>query len=218
MLTFYSFIRIKVSHYSVKHNFIFIHVPKTGGVSILRYLDKVKDLVKVQDLRDKAGHQRTGWDDNHYTFETTVESIPEQGWNPSIFGVVRNPFDRMVSMYTHRQRKKKYNTPEDQKVVDKGFEYWLLNTQHRADKVITKLPQMTWFDGCDHAQIIKNEELNTKWLKKVSNTEEFKHKLEKHHKSQVDHSKYANYHTKNTIEHIEHYFARDIEWGDYGLG
>jgi hypothetical protein len=207
-----------VSHYSVKRNFIFIHVPKTGGVAVLKYLNPVKDLVKVQDLRDAAGVPRSGWDDNHYSYKTTMESIPDIEWNPIVFGVVRNPFDRMVSMFTHRQRKKKYNTPEDQKVVDKGFEYWLLNTKHRADKMITTVPQMSWFDECDNPQIIKNEELNTNWLKDVTSTTDFKHGLERVHKSQVDHSKYSKYHTKNTIEHIEHYFARDIEWGNYGLG
>lgn len=203
-----------MSHFSVERNFVFIHVPKTGGVSVLRYLDPVKDLVKVQDLRDAAGLERTGWDDNHYTYNVTLESLPAD-FNPTVFGVIRNPFDRMVSMYTHRVRKQHYNTPADREVINKGFEYWLLNTQHRADKVITRMNQLEWFDGCNDAQIIRLEDQNDAWMKKVTHTEDFKHSIGHHHKGQVAHNKYSQYHTDKTVEHIEKYFARDIEWGNY---
>ncbi len=41
-----------MSHFSLTKKFIFIHVPKTGGVAMLDYLKRTKDLQKVQDLRD----------------------------------------------------------------------------------------------------------------------------------------------------------------------
>jgi hypothetical protein len=206
-----------MSHFSLQKKFIFIHVPKTGGVAMLDYLNRVGDIKKVQDIKDSLGHKRSGWDDNHYYYDTTISTLnyayrDEDFSNYSVFGVVRNPFDRMVSMYLHRLRKPKYNTDDDNKVLSKGFEYWLLNTNHRADKYITKKCQMEWFDGCENAQIIKQSDLNTQWLKQVSNTPNLKAELPIKHTSNVSVTDYDRYHTDNTVQYISDVFARDIEW------
>ena len=209
-----------MSHFSLKNEFIFIHVPKTGGVAALDYLNRVKDIKKVQDLRDELKYERTGWDDNHYYYDTTIDTLnevyPDTDFSTfSVFGVVRNPFHRMVSMFLHRQRKPKYNTPEDQQVLNQGFEFWLLNTQHRADKHITTRSQLEWFDGCPVADIICQSKLNTEWLKQVSNTPKMKATLPVKHTSNIPIETYDDYHTEQTVKFIEEVFARDIAWGGY---
>tara|TARA_R100000951_G_scaffold29825_1_gene25756 strand:- start:1229 stop:1894 length:666 start_codon:yes stop_codon:yes gene_type:complete len=212
-----------MSHFSLSNKFIFIHVPKTGGVAILDYLKRTKDLRKVQDLRDKLGFSRSGWDDNHYYFDTTINTLMDvyvEGGayafqDFTTFGVIRDPFQRMVSMYLHRLRKPKYNTDADQKVLDRGFEYWLLNNKHRADKHITTRAQMEWFDTCINPQIICQSKLNIKWLKKVSNTETKEGSLPIKHTSNKPIDSYDQYHTTETVDFIAQVFARDIEWGNY---
>jgi hypothetical protein len=121
----------------------------------------------------------------------------------------------MVSMYLHRLRKPKYNTDSDQKVLERGFEYWLLKTQHRADKYITTKSQLEWFDTCIDPQLICQSKLNTKWLKKVSNTENIEGSLIVKHTSNKPIDSYDQYHTTETVSYIEEVFARDIEWGNY---
>lgn len=212
-----------MSHISIKNNFIFIHVPKNAGVTILNALrPNVPDLVKVQDIRDRLGAERTGWDDNHYLYKTTVSTIrmPDSGVSeildnsPRVFGVIRNPYKRMVSLYYHRLRKPQYNEPKDNQCLEKGFEHWLLNTTHRSDHILTKKNQLDWFDGVELPRIIKHEELNERWLRVVSRTNaEFS--FGNHNISNKDHSTYLGMHTPKTIEHIKEYFKRDIEWGDY---
>jgi hypothetical protein len=209
-----------MSHFSLSKKFIFIHVPKTGGVAMLDYLNKIKDIQKVQDKRDKLGIRRSGWDDNHYYYSTTMETL--SGVYPSIdfsefnvFGVIRNPYHRMVSMFLHRLRKPKYNTAEDQKVLSKGFEYWLLNTKHRADKHIVSRSQLEWFDGCNNPKVICQSKLNTNWLKEVSNTSLMEGVLPVKHTSNKPIDTYDRYHTNETIQHIQDIFSRDIEWGEY---
>ena len=213
-----------MSHISIKHNFIFIHVPKNAGVTILKCLNpSVSDIVKIQDIRDRLGAQRTGWDDNHYLYKTTISTIrmPDSGVsqildnNPTVFGVIRNPYKRMVSLYYHRLRKPQYNEPKDNQCLEKGFEHWLLNTTHRSDHILTKKNQLDWFDGADNPQIIKHEDLNENWLKTVSNTTDHDYKFGNHNISNKDHSKYLGMHTPKTIEHIKQYFDRDIQWGNY---
>ena len=210
-----------MSHFSLTKKFIFIHVPKTGGVAILHYLKMLRDLQKIQDLRDELGEPRSGWDDNHYYYNTTMKTLNDlyggihdfKDFN--VFGVIRNPFDRMVSMYLHRLRKPKYNTPADQKVLDQGFEYWLLNTNHRADKYITTRSQLEWFDGCDNPNLICQSELNTKWLKEASNTQTMEGSLPVKHTSSTPASLYYQYHTPDTVAFVEEVFARDVAWGNY---
>ena len=228
METFYSYIKTRkghlMSHVSVKNNFIFIHVPKNAGVTILKCLNQaVPDIVKIQDIRDKLGAERTGWDDNHYLYKQTINTIrlPESnvtelvGSNPTVFGVIRNPFKRMVSLYYHRLRKPQYNEPKDNQCLEKGFEHWLLNTTHRSDHILTVKNQMDWFDGAPDPHIIKHEDLNEKWLREVSNTTTHDYKFGNHNISGKDHDRYYDLHTSATIEHVKKYFARDIQFGNY---
>jgi hypothetical protein len=220
MVTFYLWL-INMAHFSLDKKFIFIHVPKTGGVAILDYLNRVKDIQKVQDIRDAMGKPRSGWDDNHYYYSTTMDTLwahydyMETFNDFTVFGVIRNPFDRMVSMYLHRLRKPKYNTADDNRVLARGFEYWLCNTRHRADKHITKRCQMEWFDNCVNPELICQSQLNTEWLKKVSNTPLMEGALPLKHTSGKSISSYDHYHTEVTVDFISEHFARDIEWGDY---
>ena len=71
---------------------------------------------------------------------------------------------------------------------------------------------MEWFDGCDNAQIIKQSDLNTQWLKQVSNTPNLNAELPIKHTSNVSVTDYDPYHTDNTVQYISDVFARDIEW------
>ena len=118
-------------------------------------------------------------------------------------------------MYLHRLRKPKYNTPEDNRVLARGFEYWLCNTRHRADKHITKRPQLDWFDGCENPQLICQSKLNTTWLKEVSNTPLMEGTLPIKHTSNKSIDSYDHYHTEVTVDFISEVFEKDIEWGNY---
>ena len=166
------------------------------------------------------GKPRSGWDDNHYYYTITMATLHNQMQgvdfdNFNVFGVIRNPFDRMVSMYLHRLRKPKYNTADDNRVLARGFEHWLCNTRHRADKHITKRSQLEWFDGCEDPHLICQSKLNTEWLKKVTNTQTMEGALPVKHTSGKDVSCYDHYHTEVTVDYISEHFARDIEWGNY---
>ena len=209
-----------MSHYSLTNKFIFIHVPKTGGVAMLDYLSDVDDLSKVQDLRDDMGKPRSGWDDNHYYYKTTIDTLSATYHSTdfsqfSIFGVVRNPYDRMVSMYLHRLRKPKYNTADDNRCLARGFEYWLHSTRHRADNHITNRSQLEWYDGCSDVNLICQSKLNTEWLREVSNTTDSQRTLPIKHTSNKAADTYKSYHTVATVKYIKSKFARDIEWGSY---
>lgn len=205
-----------MAHYSLTENKCFIHVPKTAGVSITTVVyNNIVDITQVQKVRDKNNLPRNGWSDNHYTYEQVIETfdtldIPHKK-DMVFFGLIRNPWDRMVSLYKHRLRKQKYNTPEDSALLAQGFEPWLLNTQHRADKYLTKLPQLKWFEGCPNKKLLKFEELNDKTISSLIGHEV---KLPRQNVGS-NHNEYDSFHTETTRDFIANHFAEDIAWGDY---
>lgn len=205
-----------MAHYSLTENKCFIHVPKTAGVSITIVVYKhIDGITQVQKVRDKNNLPRNGWSDNHYTYQQVIETfdklnIPYKK-DMVFFGLIRNPWDRMVSLYKHRLRKQKYNTPEDSALLAQGFEVWLLNTQHRADKYLTRFPQLKWFEGCKNKRLLKFEDLNDE---NISQLIGHSVKLPKQNVGS-GHNEYNSFHTSITKDFIAEHFLPDIKWGNY---
>lgn len=208
-----------MAHYSFKNRFCFIHIPKTAGVSILKAIrPHAPDLGRVQEDRDRLGIQRDGAFDDHYTYGQCRETFNRRGLQKEfeelqVFCVIRNPWARMVSLYNHRLRKPHYNTLEDQRKLAEGFTSWLLTTQHRSDKVLTRKPQVEWWTGKPEAAVKRFEELTAEWLRKVTGIQAIS--LGRHNTGQVDQEKYKSYYDEKARRHVEDYFRRDIDFGGY---
>lgn len=89
-----------------ERKFGFIHIPKTGGVSIIR------------NILEPLGVERTGSKPNHHPYRP---ELFEPDW--FVFAFVRNPYTRAVSMYRHQAMKNKRGMTEN------GFADWLVRMQ-----------------------------------------------------------------------------------------
>ena len=100
-----------VKMYSNTHKFIFLHWGKCAGSSIKRALDSIDGL----EHKLKRGHSN---------LNLMIKSIKADGFDPDQyfkFTTVRNPWDRMVSLYHHMTTINKRH-PEGSENLKKHFQ------------------------------------------------------------------------------------------------
>jgi hypothetical protein len=157
-------IQVKVP-YSTFH-----HIPKTGGVSVGQWL---KDNMGGEEVL--IGKHKT-----------PVQLKKKYGKNLGYeFCVVRNPWERLVSMYHYSLQKDSFMLAN----VD-SFEDWILYTDWGA----CKRPQMEWAKHCDY--VLRFENLNEDF--KV--IQDFYHcHAPLPHKNASSHGDYRGYYTSQEM-------------------
>ena len=115
-----------ISH---KHKFIFVHVPKTAGTSIVQtlypYLDLNQDIIYGghRDHEKKNDEQRKadGKLHKHSTAQEIKEYVGEEVWDSYLTcGAVRNPYSRVVSVYNWWHGTK-YENENKKKIINLSF-------------------------------------------------------------------------------------------------
>lgn len=89
---------MRISH---KYKFVFIAIPRTGSTSLRSVLNEVSDINSV--YKYQANDENPFY---HHISALEIKNIfADKGWDwdsYTKFCVVRNPFDRSVSLYHHR--------------------------------------------------------------------------------------------------------------------
>ena len=187
---------------------VFVHVPKTGGASILQICMHHGVRVIDHDLRNPV-----------YRSLSDVKND-----NPDVysFAIVRNPWDRVVSAY-HYLRKGgiKYEDRIDaENFVNQYADFGEFVANAFIGGAILRqihfIPQYQWLSdesGLIVDQVGKFEKLQlhvSRWLKTIG--------LPAYilpHVNQSSHESYKNYYSDNTIKIVRRVYARDIELFKY---
>jgi hypothetical protein len=190
-------------------NYIFIHVPKSAGQSVTSRLGGITKSV--------PGHAPLFY------------LQPEIRAGRFAFGFVRNPWDRMVSVYAFMcaKRIRKNESAEYQKAMqDMGFARWLTEDAlfvHQDElwrtpdlAPIQRRTQMFWLDGCDFVGSVENLEddfqhvagridLKRTWKERLGLGQAIPHRNRSHRND------YRAYYSDDTAAFIATHFAPEID-------
>ena len=207
-------------HFS-NHNATFVHIPKTGGSSFEQWCyDNIE-----YDSQEK-----------HATLLDAKRIWPTLG---TTFTFIRNPFDRMVSMFhfigqraiervemrKQGQRTKKSTNQHDDLLISdyyyKGFENWIeehsQNIHNPFDLGIwlyeRKTPMVCWTNN-EIDIVIKIEKIDSE----ICIIEDlFKKKINLPHLNKSVRKYYKHYYNTNTKKIVENIFRKDLETFGYNF-
>ena len=176
---------------SEDYNFIFVHVPKTGGNSVNKALEEF----------NSSRHGRP-YGVGMHRYLSTVDK--KTRWDKFAFGFVRNPWDRICSMYHFRvQKKNASQPPEKELLIQRGFEKSVLMWEVGPDQQ----EQMNYLEGCDFIGRFETLQYDLNHICDVIGIE--RRRLE--HLNSSEHKDYRTYYTPEMVEVVEKNNIRTIE-------
>lgn len=219
-----------LSLYSYQYKFVFIHIPKNAGSTFISNYSAVLpvgELLHFEHLNMHLGYERDPALGNHFTYQMIADLVDKHAIGIDLnayhkFCVVRNPWERMVSLYEHRLRKidrltngVPRNTAEDKALLHRGFEAWLLNTQNVSDRVLVRMPQLDWIRDKEGRvvadKIISIQGYDQQILEVVDHVGLPKIELPRQNSSSKDSSRYREYYSQATQAFVAENFQEDIE-------
>jgi len=220
-----------MSVYSLEKMLVFLHIPKNAGTSIRANLkEAIFDLQDFDTIynqwRQRTGSKRDSAYANHFPYWRIQRLIRDERlhlpiYDMKVFAVVRNPWERMVSLYRHRVRKlelthegKPRQTEADKDMVRRGFDNWLLHTPNEGDRVLTTTAQIRWCCNADSDiithKIFKIENLRDEYRPYMNSLGIIEHGLNNLNVG-FGSKDYRVMYNDKTKAHVEKWFKADIE-------
>jgi len=206
---------------SIKYNFLFIHVPKTAGNSIQEVLrnyseNKVvclspwHDGIEKYEVRDETFKDIS----KHSTITLYKKLLPADIFSKLFkFATVRNPWERLVSMYFWRNSgRNEWNrggfikllndTPPLRQYITLP-RHFLLRKIMRGGQCLTR----------DLDYLMKFEDLDNDFKNVCAKIGIPFAALPRRNVAQHEH--YSRYYDKELIAMVRKKFAEEIQWGEY---
>lgn len=194
---------------SLKHKLAFLHIPKTAGTSI----EKALSIQTPECLYAKTKHKMLPVCPQHLFLSELIN----ESWfvkDYTIFTVVRNPFDRLVSEFLFYEQipwtKEYHNLSFDE------FVHLAINLPVRKRRQVFDghlEPQHCYLDYKLPIHIFKFENLAPleEWLSEKTEKEvklpyELKNKTREH---------YTEYYNSNTLQKVSEFYRKDLELFNY---
>ena len=185
----------------INNRITFMHIGKCGGMSMTNLLD------------------------NQFTTEHSAVRHEEyndlpNAWKDNVFCIIRNPFDRLLSLY-HFSIKKymKRNQTERVEELEKGFENYVItqydNGWHGDMGGWQGLTQARYFPADrNKVQVLKLETLDKAWKLFCENNDLKHHAVGRDNSSRAD-NKYRDRYTKDMIDVVKDKWQQDLTLGGY---
>jgi len=196
---------------------IFVEVPKTGSTSIRSIIGSPeKPHLNIKEIKEKF-FDEFDLDTTNTFMHFFKRKKVEFKWNQYFkFGFVRNPWDRVVSLYLRKegiQMSKEINFPE--------FVHWIQNSSDTSIHPSKHKNQLDWFlDDNQELEVDfigKFENINKDW-QFISNKLGITNILPHENKNMIEKKHYTEYYTNELRDIIADKFRVDIEYFDYKFG
>lgn len=203
-----------ISH---QYQCIFIEVPKTGSTSIRSIIGHPKKPhLNIQEIKTKF-YEELMPENFGFLRQFFKKRNIEAQWNSYFkFGFVRNPWDRVVSLYLRK---------EGIQLADKmsftEFVYWIENSSDTSIHPSKHKNQLDWFldeKGNIAVDFIgKFENLESDW-KIIANKLGIEAQLPHSNKNREKKKHYTEYYTDELRDIISNKFKTDINYFGYTFG
>lgn len=200
---------------SQKKNFVFIHIPKTGGTSVKAVLQKYGTVSVYKEYKYRKPQTNKNLS-KHAKACVIKDNIDSALWDSCFrFGVVRNPWDWFVSVYFYILR-----DPADKRhkisneLSFKEFSRWFL-LDHKDYYPIKSGQESFLFSpqGNKLVNYIGRFERLDKCFAHVRNKIGVAHKLP--HRNKTAHRPYRSYYDKETKYLVGDFFSMDVKRFNY---
>jgi hypothetical protein len=138
---------------SRNNKYIFFHIPKCGGTSISQILPN-KEKVRLIE------HTHLKYADTKYIFDVNKESNEFDKFNK--FTIIRNPFDRTLSLFKYIKQHKNHHLHD--RIINHDFTQFCYFLRNVGDESITSCFKHLCDENeelNDDLKIFKLEELNS---------------------------------------------------------
>jgi len=194
---------------STSHNFIFIHIPKTGGNSIHNALRAFSDdqVVCKSDIQDgverfELTHSKYNIS-KHSNLRQYINEVPPSFLDDCrIFTCVRNPWERMLSYYFSPHRKVS-------KWCRSSFINMLNNETYNTEHYLRNIEGHVQND----ISFMRFERLQSDFERTCASLNITEVNLPHYNKS--NHENYQHYYDKELIQMVEQKSMFEIEMFDY---
>lgn len=201
--------------YSPRRNFLFVHIPKTGGTSLSLALESVAvegDVMAGDTPKavwnaslESPGRAQVKLS-KHSTYSDVISAIvPEDVF---IFTIVRNPWDRVVSYY-HWLKLQSFDHPSVQHAKQLSFREFLFHpltiSQFRTAHYESYVCDLKAKDCCNFYLRFEQLADDVQTLSQKLNL-----KLELPHVNRSERNSWINYFDDETLAHWGTVCARDI--------
>lgn len=193
---------------SNKYKCIFVEVPKTGSTSIRRTIGfSKKPHMNIKEIQKELTEINKVFSGNGPVIEFL---------DYFKFGFVRNPWDRVVSLYNRQE-----GTMMSENMSFSNFVDWITHSSDTSIYPSKHKNQLDWFLDEDNQVAVdfigRFERINEDW-EIISKKINMNSKLE-HHKINIKNQKhYTEYYSPKTMNIIGEKFKVDIEYFDYKYG
>ena len=222
-----------------KEKLIFIHIPKTGGISIEEYLQSYYGYERNAFifnhgygtyLANNNSGKYTIYPHMHYPLQYVVKELKknnikvDNSWN--IFSIVRNPYNKLISaLFYDEKLSLKYNyftLPENQRsyYLNKALTEYQnsdINFNYHSNH---SCPQYKFFENTDLNYKIFKFELGLKNILGelgYDNLDSLPHKLNTFVSMGVEKPPYETLYTNQFVDYVNQTYSKDFEMFGYEM-